>query len=220
MKLEKWQRNALFAAIEAGALDPRECDFEQREAEAHVVHPRSGGRFTLGQNYRGDYTGTSSVGDSSPSQYQTSSWSKVESEISRWASDVKHDAATPDLWVELRRERDLIMLTDSEIQNAPFSEDERIEIAHQLRDIREDVKRTYSISAEGAAVLDTRFEELEAALGRLGRLDWRGLFLGVMFTVIVTGVLPPEVVQEVVKAVLEGLRWLYTDGPPPNPLNA
>ena len=47
MRLEKWQRNAIFNAVVAGDLDPRECSFDYDDAWVRITHRPSGSYFLL-----------------------------------------------------------------------------------------------------------------------------------------------------------------------------
>jgi len=60
--------------------------------------------------------------------------------------------------------------------------------------------------------VEAKLDEIEAAAGRIGRKDWQLLFCGVTFTVIVTGLLPPEAVQHILAMALQGLDHLFGDG--------
>jgi hypothetical protein len=60
--------------------------------------------------------------------------------------------------------------------------------------------------------LEARFDEIKAAAARVGRKDWLLLFYGVMFTVIVAGILPPEAVQNILVTVVHALEHLFGSG--------
>jgi hypothetical protein len=74
------------------------------------------------------------------------------------------------------------------------------------------VKKTYSLSSEQMSRVEARLEEAEAATRRIGRKDWLLLLCGVMFTVIVTDLVPPEAVQHVLAMALHGLDHLFGGG--------
>jgi hypothetical protein len=215
VQLVKWQRNAIYEAIEAGGLDVSECTFTYDDAQARVTHVPSGSYFLL-EGDPSHYTVTAVVGEDPPWPSEAYSWTKVAERVRRWAEDVKRDVGTPDLWAELQRAREL--LTDpryEEVENTPFTSDEQTEIAAQLREIRQVAQTTYSLSDAEMRSLDARLGYLEAAAGRLGRTDWRGVFVGVIITVILAGLLPPEAVHHVFVTTLLGLEHLFGgDGVP------
>lgn len=218
MKLVKWQRNAIFKAIVAGGLGARECTFDYDEG-GRITHVPSESYFLL-EGDVSEYTATAFVGDnpSWPSTFFT--WPNVEERVQRWAEEVKRDVNTPDLWAELQREREILTGARYEAgENTSFTPDEQGEIARQLREIKEYVKTTYSLSRKQMLLVDARFDELEAASSRLGRKDWRLVFLGVLFSLIASVILPPEAVPHILKMALHGLDHLFgsVGGPPQLP---
>jgi hypothetical protein len=97
VRLEKFQKNAIFQEIVAGGLDPSECDLTQGAAEVRISHVPSGSVFILGGDAR-RYTGSYVVGDSALSwPYVASIWATMPEKVRLWAEEVKHDVDTPDL---------------------------------------------------------------------------------------------------------------------------
>jgi hypothetical protein len=212
VRLEKFQKNAIFREIVEGGLDPIECELAEDAEEVRIRHLPSGSFFILGGDAR-RYAGRYVVGDSALSRPYEASWAMVPKEILRWAREVKQDVDTPDLWAELQRERQILTGARYQaVENTPFTADEQAEIAEQLRDIKEYLKKTYSLSSEQMSRVEARLDEAEAATRRMGRKDWLLLFCGVMFTVIVTDLLPPEAVQHILAMALHGLDHLLRGG--------
>ena len=210
MRPEKWQRNQIFESVTAGGLDARDCRFDYDDEPWRISHTPSGSHFILGSNplpYAGSYV----VGDSAISwPFEVFIWARVPETIKHWAAEVKRDFDTPDLWGELQRERDILTGARSgAVENTPFTPDEQVAIAKELSEIKGFVKRTYSLSNEQMLLVDARFDVLEEATRRLGRKDWLLVFWGVMFSVIVTSLLPPEAVQHIVAMALQGLGHLF-----------
>jgi hypothetical protein len=211
--LEKFQSNAVFRAIAAGGLEPRECDLTEGDTEIRISHVPSGSYFVLGGSAIA-YTGTYVVGNSAVS-WPTGpiSWTSVPEQVRRWAEQVKQDVETPDLWAELQREREILTGVRYEaVENTPFTPDEQAEIAQQLRAIKEDLKKKYSLSSEQMSRVEARLDEAEAASRRIGRKDWLLLFAGVIFTLIATGLLPPESVHHVFMMIFHDLDHLFGSG--------
>jgi hypothetical protein len=211
--LEKFQKNAIFREIEAGGLDPRECDLAEGPEEVRISHMPSGSYFILGGDAR-RYTGSYVVGESTLLwPYVAAIWAIVPQTVRRWAEEVKRDVDTPDLWAELRREQEILTGARYEaVENKSFTPDEQAEIANQLREIKEYAKKTYSLSSEQMLRLEARLDEAEEATRRIGRKDWLLLFCGVMLTVIVTDLLPPDAVQHILAMALHGLDHLLGGG--------
>jgi hypothetical protein len=212
--LEKFQSNAIFEEIVAGGLDPKKCDLTKGYgAAASISHVPSGSVFILDDNVL-PYTGKYVVGNSELVRpYQAFTWTQVRETVRRWAEEVKRDVDTPDLWAELQREPEILTGARYEAaENTPFTPNEQAEIAKQLREIKEYVKKTYSLSSQQMSRVEARLDEAEAATRRIGRKDWLLLFFGVMFTVIVTALLPPEAVQHILTMARDGLDHLFDGG--------
>lgn len=219
MKLVKWKRNDLIEAVVAGGLDKRDCTFDFGHSESRITLPPSESSFLL-QGAASNYTTTMVVGDGLPQPLRHYSWPTVVERCERWAREVKRDVDTPDLWAELQRERDILMGARYEAgENTPFTPDEQTEIAEQLRQIKEYVKETYALSEAQVLILDAGFDELEAAIHHVGRMAWRLMFLGVVLTLFVTGIVPPEAVRQIPVRALSSLEHLFGGGSGPPQLS-
>jgi hypothetical protein len=208
MRPEKWQWNAIFEAV-AGGLDARECTLEYDDSRVRITHVPSKSSFLLEGN-PGHYTATAVVGDAAPRPSESFTWAKVEERVQQWAEEVERDVATPDLWADLQRERQIITGARYEdVENTPFTSEEQAEIAQQLRQIKEFVRKTYPLSETQVLDLEARLDVIEAAAGRIGRKDWLLLVGGVMAGVIITDLLPPGAVRHILLMLLHGLEHLF-----------
>jgi hypothetical protein len=101
--------------------------------------------------------------------------------------------------------------------NTTFTRAEQAEIATQLKAIRDSVRNSYSLSASQLTAIDKRLEEAEEASKRLGRKDWKSLFYGIIFGMIVNDAIPPDVAQHIFAGVVHGIAHLVGGGIPPGP---
>ena len=102
-------------------------------------------------------------------------------------------------------------------ENTPFTPAEQAEIINQLKAIRDSMRKNYRLSGEQLAAIDKRLEEAEEASKRLGRKDWKSLFYGVVFGLMVNDAIPPDVAQHIFTGVLHGIAHLLGAAPPPGP---
>jgi hypothetical protein len=212
MQPVKWQRNAIFKAVEEGGLDPKECSFDYDEAGGRVTHLASGSYFLL-EGDPGHYMATAVVGENPAWPYECYTWGNVDERIRRWAEEVSEDVDTPDLWAELQREPEILPGAQyDDVENTPFSSSDQADIADQVRQIKEFVRNTYSLTEAQMRSLEATLDNIEAAAGRIGRKDWLLLVYGSMFSVIVTGLLPPGAVQTILQMALRGLAHLFDIG--------
>jgi hypothetical protein len=221
VKLEKPFRNDLFKAIEAAGLDPGEFDLDlgdTDESEARISHRWSESYFVLGGNFS-HFVGSYVVGDSAPWPYDAYIWPNVEERVKDWAAKVKRDLETPDMWAELRQRRRILTRGPDEGENAPFTPDEQAEIMRVLDEIKKQVKETHPLTQAQIAALEAGVDELKGAVRILGRRHFQIAVLGVVATLLLGGVLPPDVVSHFMGLALHGLQHLVFDsggsGPPP-----
>jgi len=214
VQLKKWQRNVIFNAVVAGKLNPSECEFDYDAPASRITHLPSGSYFLLEGDIRA-YTATAVVGDEPPQPSRTF-WVQLQERVTRWAEEVKSDWETPDLWAELQGDREILLGTwDENADNTPFTSDEQARIAEQLQHLKDLANTTHSLPETQLRAIDAKLDDAAAAAGRMGRKDWLNVFYGVMFTLIVTGLIPPETVQQMLTMALHGLRDLFGGGGTP-----
>jgi len=209
MKPEKWKRNAIFKAVAAGGLDTNTCVIDCGDEQTRVTHVPSASYFQL-DGSPGRYSTTAVVGDLLPWTVSTTLWQIVEERVERWANDVKADFDMPDLWVEVQRRREVLTgVSSKNVENTPFTSVEQAEIAKQLRQIVESVRKAHALSNMQILTLSAKVDDLVAASARIGRKDWQLLLYGLLFTLIVTSVVPPGVVYDILDLTLRALGYLF-----------
>ena len=123
-------------------------------------------------------------------------WGDVAgSAMSAWLESVARELATPDLWAEIARGHLAAPASDASDSNAMFDESERSAIVAGLAELRALVRASDRLTAEQARIANERFDYLEAATERLGRLDWRSAFLGAVIDLALQAIIPVDVVQ-------------------------
>jgi hypothetical protein len=211
--LTKKQRNALYDQIVTAGLDPARCDFADDEQDLRLTHGPTGSLFSAQLHKYEGYTVRKSIGDEPAEQFFEPSWSAVLSSAGIWAEGVEEFTKAPDLWAELRREKKFLSRDEYEsASNAPFSAAEQSRIAAQWREVKDYLADRYPLSDEEISEVEVRLDEVATAARRAGRKDWLLMFYGVMFTLIVTALLPPGAVQRIMAMVSHGLGDLFGFG--------
>jgi hypothetical protein len=211
--LTKKQRNALYDRIVTAGLDPARCDFADDEQGVRLTHNLTGSIFSAQLHKYEGYTVRKSTGDEPAEQFFEPAWSAVIGSAGVWAESVEEFMKAPDLWAELRREKKFLSADEFEsANNAPFSPAEQSRIAAQLREVKDYLADRYPLSDEEISDVEVRLDEVAAAARRAGRRDWLLMFYGVMFTLIITALLPPETVQRIMAMVSHGLGDLFGFG--------
>jgi hypothetical protein len=218
VQLTKKRRNELFELLGSSGVNPIEFELTYIKAKNRLKHVPSASVFEFGAQsgaHSGWISVTWLVGNRIARSTQISTWSGLINLVHEWVTD---EIAAPDLWVENRRQREFLSKSGYEtVNNTPFTQEEQAEIAAQLREIREYVKKAVSLSAEQMSQVEARLDEAETAAQHIGRKDWLLLFMGVLFTLIISALLTPEVVQHIFGMAIHGLSHLFDGGYPPPP---
>ena len=159
----------------------------------------------------GHYVGSYQAGENDPAwPYEVYSWPPVMERVGGWLNDVKRDLETPDLWSELRRERDLLGgALDETVENTPFTSEEQAQIEAKLEEMKAYVRQAYELTDEQSRAIEARLDYLVHASRRLGRIDWRNALVGAFLGAVVQATLPPEPVRDILGLALRGLAQLF-----------
>jgi hypothetical protein len=214
MGLRKWQRNRIFKAIQDAGLSPEEFDWEVGASESTLRHLPSGAYFVFGGN-TGRYVSRYMAGDAPMEEERTKlSEYGLMQQVQFWLSALKLDIDTPDLWAQLRDSADLFRSVSAEsVENTPFTAAEQEEIAKQLRELKDQVSRTYSLSEPQVRLLEEKLDNLAAAAGRVGRKDWVLMAAGVMLSYVLTAALPPEAARDILGTLITSIDHVLGSGP-------
>jgi hypothetical protein len=210
LRLQKWQTNQIFEAIQKVGLDPQGFYLENNDAEVSIKHKWSASYFTIVPD-PSHYVGRCVVGDGMDWPIDNYTWQSLVTRISSWLEEVKRDLEMPDLWAELQRDSQMLFGADSDdvAENRPFTQAEQNEIAAQLRALAEDARRTYSLSATQMRALEAKVDYLVNAARRLGRIDWLNVCAGAMLGYILNASLPPEAARGMLSALFRAIGHLY-----------
>lgn len=213
MSLTRLQRNGVYEALVEGGLNLAECKFSIQGKSGIIDHLPSESllSFTEIDSYYGEpsYGGFVFVEDGIVRAFENLEWAEVESAAWEWASAVKETLGAPDLWAEYYCTKIEISGLQSGATNAPFAPDEQVAISKQLQVIKRQVKDLYSLSSEQLAFIETKLDEADEASHRIGRKDWMLLFYGLIFSLLLSSLVTPDVVQHILAAALHGLGHLF-----------
>jgi hypothetical protein len=206
------QRNALFGQIVARGLDPAEFQLiDTVDGTTHIDHTPTQSSFSLISTEGTAYWGKASIGGYGPYDYGPISWGNLRDEIfPQWVYNVKVETDTPDMWEQLRQVRAIIASSrDQDDENTLFTPAEQEQISAQLRQIKESLRATYSLTGDELALIEARLDETEEASQRMGRKDWRLLFYGIILTLIVGDLITPDIVHHILVMAVHGLDSLF-----------
>jgi hypothetical protein len=104
-------------------------------------------------------------------------------------------------------------VSDEAIENTPLTAAEQGEIAGELRELRDYVSRTYSLSGLQMRLLDERLDYLAAAASRVGRKDWLLMAAGLMLSYVLAAALSPEAARDILGTLLTSIGHILGAGP-------
>jgi hypothetical protein len=213
MGLRKSQRNKVFEAVRDIGLSPEEFDWEVGSSESTLRHLPSGAYFVFG-GVAGEYVSRYLASEHPIEERTKLSEYGLMQQVRFWLSTLKLDIDTPDLWAQLQGSAELLgSVSDESIENTPFTAAEQEEIAEQLKELRDHVSLTYSLSEPQVRLLEEKLDNLAAAAGRVGRKDWLLMAAGVMLGYVLTAALPPEAAREVLGTLITSIGHVTGHGP-------
>jgi len=136
--------------------------------------------------------------------------------IREWGNEVKLIADTPDLWAEMRRNRELIAgIQQADSDNTPFTEDEQGKIEARLQAITKQLKEQFELTKEQEERIDEWHDDVVEASTRMGRKDWFIYLLGTVTAVAIAATVPAGAGEHILAMVIHALGYLFTGGAEP-----
>jgi hypothetical protein len=210
MKLPKSLTNDVIEAIRSSGLDPYIFKYSDNEDEYRIRHPSSGSYFAFrleGGTFPISYL---IAGEVTEQKFDAYIWPKVIDHVNEWATRVKKDLETPDLWAELQREPKLLGVgPDLHIENTPFTPEEKKEITELLQKGGEYVEQTYPLSDSERLEWRAQLAYLTEAVHRLGRRDWRGLLISTLIEFVFYVAPEPAAARDMVFTFLKATGHFF-----------
>jgi hypothetical protein len=189
--LLKSQLNEVFEAIKEAGMSPSEFRFTEPEDEhddqgerftpdhyPRLLHLPSKYWFRFGDNFASYTPGSESIEQTDDNLI----WVGKRAAIRMWLGNLKREIDAPDLWASFSQEDELLSLEPTEAVNTPFSPEEQIQIKVAIEEFRIYITSTYSLSPEPLAKINRKLDYLIDASTRLGRIDWKNLFVGALIS--------------------------------------
>ena len=122
------------------------------------------------------------------------------------------EQSAPDLWSQLQSLEVLFAgkwKQQEELES--FTEHEKVEIHRSIRQLEQQIAEGFTLTSEQADMVHSRFDYLEAAVNRLNRFDWFGLFLAIFISIMANLTLDTErgkQLYELVRDMFSGMLRL------------
>jgi hypothetical protein len=193
------QKNRVFEAIRQQGADPTEFRWENEALDAgQLLHVQTGATFTWA--FDGGFWGyIYSPAPDAPyaeSRKASSDFGFTLQYLVPWLAAIEGERG-PDLWAELQEGREIgTEPPPIEVENTPFSPEERHRLEGVLRELQQYVVANYEIEDAEARQLEQKIDYLiDVAERGFGRLDWRTLFIGAVFEWGLAALVPPEALR-------------------------
>ena len=102
-----------------------------------------------------------------------------------WMNFLKREIEVPNLWEAAAFEAEIIGFDPLNIENEPFSQDEREALEKGLNELREYIATTHQLTGQHLKELNASIEYLKGSTDRSGRLDWRGIFVNTIINLAI-----------------------------------
>jgi len=135
-----------------------------------------------------------------------------------WMQCLKKELDEPDLWELAIQQKELFISTgDSGDQdNTPFSPQEQMHLSARLKEIEKGVISLISAHTSSSEMVQQqlgfikeRFDYLEGALSRIGRLDWKALALNTVIAIIIAVSVTPDLRQAVWQFLIGAFQEIF-----------
>lgn len=219
MALTRLERNQLFEAIAASTLDPAECSLVEIGSKVLISHKRSSSTLELSEpkDFPGRYGIDYYVDDGHHYSFSRRGFEYVARILTQWAEEVKAITDAPDLWAELQRNsQELVVgIMWADTDNTPFTKDEQRQIVVELGAFTEHVKERFDLNSEQTAHIEELRDEVAEASTRLGRKDWKLLAYGAIVNLVVTNAVTPEIARHIFIVLIQGIAHIIGGSGPP-----
>ena len=201
----------MLEVIVASGLNATEFDLVPESGDrVRIAHISTGSYFTPTRHSHAQFSVQFKVGDYRPRSALYIAWDSLLKYCDTWARDLKEDIETPDLWAAVRSTREFLSEPKSAaVASTLFTQAEQAEISTQIQEIKNYIRNNLSITNDQLSDIEAQLDEADEAASRINRKDWLLLFMGVMFTLIITGLIPSSAVQQIFEMTLHGLGHLF-----------
>lgn len=210
LELLRSQKNQAFVMIREAGLEPEDFQWFEVGDAVRLIHIPTDYYFEFDSN-RGKWNiqhfPQDSIGLVAYHGIQEE-WTDVLSIFGNWISIVQREHLAPDLWAISQEEKKLIAEHIDDLENSPFSNDEKLRISAAIKELKEFLVASGQHSDSQIQFIITRLQHLEEASHRLGRKDWITLTMGTLTNIVVGAALAPDAARELLRTAGALLGWV------------
>jgi hypothetical protein len=181
------QRNDVLLTVRESGINPLEFQLlEEAHLYPKLVHTPSVFFYQFGTSHVVFSPGA----ETQQQEVDKLKWVGKLELLSIWLTYLQREINAPDLWASLAQERELLGAEPAGAVNTPFTADEQVHIKRTIEEIRVYITSTYSLAGEPLAKVNRKLDYLIDAATRLGRIDWKNIFVGALVSLILQQVIP------------------------------
>jgi len=136
-------------------------------------------------------------------------WTIIISYFREWLVSLSREISIEDEWAKMEADSKYFDVNDQD--NSMFSVGEQKLIVDKIENLKEDIKNTKNINTSEFEKINKKLDHLEEMVSKLGRIDWKNLFAGSIFSVMAGALIPPDAHQSIMdlfKRFFEGFKLL------------
>ncbi len=146
------------------------------------------------------------------SEKYSQKWDNQLMSVRRWLLCLKSKIETVDPWDDIDKYMPGVEINlEDEKENSPFSYEQVEHITNTLHKLKDEIKKSYDLDTEQDKLVQEKLDYLIDRSKKVGRKDWKILFVGIIVALTVDLVLDPEEVKGLwglVKSCFKGILLL------------
>jgi hypothetical protein len=138
-------------------------------------------------------------------------WQGQKVSVGNWLKFLKRELQTPNFWDTLKSSELTEEVLDTGEANAVFSQQEQIKIAESLQELKKYIIQSSQLSKAQLQALERQIVYLTDASTRLGRKDWYGILISVLFAQAVQLGLGADQVKTLFQIATQFFHWVVSN---------
>lgn len=134
-------------------------------------------------------------------------WDSVVEVFVEWIGFLKDEISQPDLWDEIRKYNFYTEFNEITDGNEPFNVVQAKQIQNGIEAIRSYLIEQVQSDQENVRIINEKMDYLVNSIDRMGKVDWKNIFVGAMVNLSITLALDPEQAKTIIsifKTVIDG----------------
>lgn len=206
----------VFQAVKDAGFDPSEFKWEECVSAwedamiPRLVHIQSDFYFEFDRHKEGVRVSRRSPGhELEKDATGGSDWATQYKFFTEWLQYLRREVEAPDPWSSISDGRVIADQASSDTDNSPFTQPEKEYIVGGLEEVKEFLVTSHQLTGERLAFIELRLGYLVEASDRVGRKDWKNLFLAVLFSIILYLSLPQSAAGELFRLSKAALYKIF-----------